>query len=165
MSYPNTLIFVDLVADDPSEAGKFYAEVFGWVNEGRPEGLFHRLVPGGNFLNPDGSESQIGNLHLGIFKAGNARPHPDAGGSEPRSFAAAEAGRRARVYVMVSDDDSVDRILSKAEELGADILWRDHYWKEFNGYNYAFRDPWGNEIVLWVKAGEDPQIPEGFTQE
>ena len=66
---------------------------------------------------------------------------------------------------MVSDDDSVERILTTAEQLGATILWRDHFWSEFNGYNHAFCDPWGNEIVLWVKAGENPQVPENYTQE
>ena len=30
---------------------------------------------------------------------------------------------------------------------------------------YAFRDPWGNEIVLWGKAGKDPIIPDGYTRE
>ena len=34
----NTLIFVDLASEDPSAAGKFYAEVFGWQNDARPEG-------------------------------------------------------------------------------------------------------------------------------
>ncbi|MEM6851435.1 MAG: VOC family protein [Pseudomonadota bacterium] len=165
MAYPNTLIFVDMVADDPSAAGEFYAAVFGWINEGRPEGVFHRLDPGGQFLNPDGSPSEIGNLHLGIFKSGNARPHPDPQGADPRDPAPGAAGRRARVYILVSDDDTPERILSEAEKRGAEILWRDHYWKEFNGYNYAFRDPWGNEIVLWVKAGPEPQIPDHFTKE
>src|SRR5882762_8173242 len=68
---PNTLIFVDLASDDPAAAGKFYAEVFGWRDDDRPYGVFHRMVPGGNFPNPDGSDSEIGNLHLGIFKAAN----------------------------------------------------------------------------------------------
>jgi hypothetical protein len=65
----------------------------------------------------------------------------------------------------VSDDDSAERILGAAVERGAEILWRNHYWKEFNGYNHAFRDPWGNEIVVWGKAGENPAIPVGFTRE
>ena len=62
MTQPNTLIFVDLASDDPAAAGRFYAEVFGWQNDARPEGVFHRMVPGGNYLNKDGSESEIGNL-------------------------------------------------------------------------------------------------------
>ena len=163
MSYPNTLIFVDLASDDPVAAGKFYAEVFGWEDDPRPAGVFHRMVPGQNFLNSDGSQSEIGNLHLGIFDAANARPHPDPAGVEPRTLS--KDGRKARVWILVSDDDSHERILNTAEKLGAEIMWRDHYWKEFNGYNHAFRDPWGNEIVLWVKAGENPQIPENYTRE
>jgi predicted enzyme related to lactoylglutathione lyase len=163
MSYPNTLIFVDLAADDPAAAGKFYAEVFGWRDDPRPHGVFHRMVPGENFLNKNGTPSEIGNLHLGIFNSANARPHPDPAGVEPRSLT--KEGRRARVWILISDDDSADRILDAATERGAEILWRDHYWQEFNGYNHAFRDPWGNEIVLWGKAGENPSIPRNFTRE
>jgi predicted enzyme related to lactoylglutathione lyase len=163
MAYPNTLIFVDLAADDPNAAGKFYAEVFGWEDDPRLDGLYHRMVPGQNFLNPDGSQSEIGNLHLGIGDCANFRPNPDPAGIEPRAMST--EGRKARVWIMISDDDSADRILGTAEKLGATILWRDHYWKEFNGYNHAFVDPWGNEILLWGKAGENPQIPDSFTQE
>ena len=80
MAYPNTLIFVDLPADDPDAAGKFYADVFGWEDDPRLDGLYHRMVPGQNFLNPDGSQSEIGNLHLGIGDCANFRPHPDSAG-------------------------------------------------------------------------------------
>jgi predicted enzyme related to lactoylglutathione lyase len=163
MTYPNTLIFVDLASDDTVAAGKFYAEVFGWTNEGRPEGIYHRLVPGDNFRNKDGSESQIGNFHLGIFDAANARPYPTAEGAEPRELS--RAGRKARIWILVSDDDTPKRILMAAEVRGATILWRNHYWKEFNGYNHAFEDPWGNEIILWGKAGDAPEIPANFTKE
>jgi len=78
MSYPNTLIFVDLASDDPAAAGEFYARVFGWQNDPRPAGVFHRMVPGQHFLNADGQPSEIGNLHLGIFDVKNARPIPGA---------------------------------------------------------------------------------------
>ncbi len=162
MAYPNTLIFVDLASDDPAAAGRFYAEVFGWEDDARPHGVYHRMVPGANFLK-DGKESEVGNLHLGIFDAKSARPHPDPAGVEPRTLS--PAGRKARIWIMVSDDDTPERILSTAERLGATILWRDHYWSEFNGYNHAFQDPWGNEIILWGKAGADPQVPSGYTRE
>jgi len=161
--YPNTLIFVDLASDDPSAAGCFYAEVFGWENDPRPEGVYHRMVPGQDFLNKDGSQSGIGNLHLGIYKAENARPHPNAGGVEPRILD--REGRRPRVWIMISDDDTPERILSAAIDRGARLLWTNHYWREFNGYNHAFRDPWGNEIVLWGKAGPDPVVPGHYTRE
>jgi predicted enzyme related to lactoylglutathione lyase len=163
MTLPNTLIFVDLAADDPAAAGAFYAEVFGWQNDARPDDVYHRMVPGGNFRHKDGSESAIGNLHLGIFKADNARPHPDPKGVAPRGLS--QDGRKPRIWILISDDDSADAILARAEARGATILWRNHYWTEFNGYNHAFADPWGNEIVLWGKAGENPQIPPSFTQE
>jgi predicted enzyme related to lactoylglutathione lyase len=163
MTTPNTLIFVDLASDDPVAAGSFYADVFGWQDDHRPTGVFHRMVPGGNFLNKDGTESQIGNLHLGIFNAANARPHPEKNGVEPRSLA--DGGRKARVWILVGDGQSYEEILDKAVQRGATLLWKDHYWKEFNGYNHAFRDPWGNEIILWGKAGPDPKVPAEFTRE
>jgi len=163
MAYPHTLIFVDLASDDPAAAGKFYSEVFGWRDDDRPLGLYHRMVPGGNFLKGDGTESEIGNLHLGIFRADNARPHPDPQGVEPRTLA--DGGRKARVWILVGDGQSHEDILKRATDRGATVLWTDHYWKEFNGFNHAFRDPWGNEIILWVKGGADPQIPPNYTRE
>ncbi len=163
MPQPNTLIFVDLASDDPAAAGQFYAEVFGWQDDARPAGVYHRMVPGGMFPNPDGSDSEIGNLHLGIFDAANARPHPDPAGVEPRTLAT--AGRKARIWILVGDGQFYEDILQRAVDRGATLLWRDHYWKEFNGYNHAFRDPWGNEIVLWGKAGPDPAVPADYTRE
>jgi predicted enzyme related to lactoylglutathione lyase len=163
MPYPNTLIFVDLPTDDTEAAGKFYHEVFGWEDDPRLNGLYHRMVPGQNFLNPDGEQSEIGNLHLGLCDVANARPHPETSGVEPRQLN--RSGRSPRIWVLVSDDDNVDRIMQTAEKLGAQTLWRNHYWAEFNGFNDAFQDPWGNEIILWTKAGQNPQVPEGFTQE
>ncbi len=163
MPYPNTLIFVDLMSDDPDAAGAFYADVFGWEDDPRLDGSYHRMVPGQNFLKSDGTPSSIGNLHIGIGDVANLRPHPEPAGVEPRTLA--REGRKTRLWVLVSDDDTPERILSAAESRGAEILWRNHYWKEFNGYNHAFRDPWGNEIVLWVKAGENPEIPDDYSRE
>jgi predicted enzyme related to lactoylglutathione lyase len=159
----NSLIFIDLASHDPAAAGAFYADVFGWQNDARPQGIYHRMVPGGFFQNKDGSDSGIGHLHLGIFDASHARPHPDPAGVEPREIA--QSGRKSRIWVLISDDDTPERILATAEKLGAKVLWRNHYWKEFNGYNHAFADPWGNEIILWGKAGENPQIPRDYTRE
>ncbi len=163
MAQPNTLIFVDFPSDDTVAASDFYAKVFGWTLEGRPTGVFHRAVPGGYFPLDDGSDSPVGNLHLGIYDAGNARPHPDPAGVEPRHVN--RDGRGLRVWILVSDDDNEDAILDRAIANGATELWRHHYWAEFNGFNGAFRDPWGTEVILWTKGGDDPQIPEGWTNE
>ena len=163
MAYPNTLIFVDLASDDPVTAGKFYAEVFGWEDDPRPAGVYHRMVPGQNFLNSDSKQSEVGNLHLGIFDAANARPHPDPKGVEPRHVDT--TGRKARIWIMVSDDDSADRIIDTAVKLGAKTLWRSHFWAEFNGFNDAFCDPWGNEIILWTKGGDTPEVPDNYSRE
>ena len=163
MTSPNTLIFVDLPSDNPENSAKFYAEVFGWEVEGRPTNVFHRAVPGGQFKKPDGTDSEIGNLHLGIFNVANVRPHPNTDGVEPRDLS--RAGRSTRVWILVSDDDSEERILNTAEKLGATILWRNHYWKEFNGFSGAFVDPWGNTLIAWTKGGDNPVIKEGATRE
>ena len=162
MTYPNTLIFVDFPSTDRGGGSAVHAEVFGWDVEGRPTGVFHRAVPGQHFQLDDGRPSPVGNLHLGIFDVTNARPHPDPAGADPRALS---AGGRPRIWILVSDDDTQDRILDTAEKLGATVLWRDHYWAEFNGFNGAFRDPWGNTVILWTKGGDEPNIPEGFTRE
>ena len=94
MPYPNTLIFVDFPSSDPAASAAFYAEVFGWLVEPRPEGVFYRIVPGQHFQLDDGSPSPIGNLHMGIYDAANARPHPETAGVEPRELA---DGGRSRV--------------------------------------------------------------------
>jgi predicted enzyme related to lactoylglutathione lyase len=163
MAQPNTLIFVDFPSDDTVAIADFYHEVFGWTVEGRPTGVFHRAVPGGFFPLDDGSDSPIGNLHLGFYDVNNARPHPDPAGVEPRHLS--RDGRSIRVWILVGDDDSEDAILDRAEKNGAKILWRHHYWKEFNGFNGAFEDPWGNTVVMWSKGGPDPVIGEGITRE
>jgi predicted enzyme related to lactoylglutathione lyase len=159
MGYPNTLIFVDFPSPDPGATARFYADVFGWEVEGRPAGQFHRIVPGQEFQLDNGQPSGVGNLHMGIYAVADGRPHP-SGYDDPTPA----TGRGVRVYILVSDDDSQDRILDTARERGATLLWRDHYWGEFNGFCGAFRDPWGTEIVLWSKGGDNPRIPEHFTR-
>jgi predicted enzyme related to lactoylglutathione lyase len=150
---PNTLIFVDLPTPEPDATARFYREVFGWVVEGRPDGVFYRCVPGGYFPNDDGSDSEVGNLHLGIFATDLAPPDP---ATPPAQGTGPIGGPAPRVYILVGDEDSEDAILARAEEHGATVLWRNLYWKEFNGFHAAFRDPWGTEIILWSKGGDAP---------
>src|SRR4051794_33445450 len=98
MGQPNTLIFVDFPTPDPEATANFYREVFGWLVEGRPDKVFYRIVPGGNFPNPDGTDSQVGNLHLGIFTTDLAPPDPNdppAHGTD-----ATPAGPAPRVYIL-----------------------------------------------------------------
>ena len=83
--------------------------------------------------------------------------------SNPRRRA--RRAERARVWILVADDDSDERILDTAVRLGATELWRKHYWAEFNGFNSAFLDPWGNTLILWTKGGSDPVVPEDWTRE
>lgn len=160
---PNTLIFVDFPSDDVEACARFYGDVFRWEVEGRPTGVFHRGVPGGFFPLEDGSDSTVGNLHVGFADVRNYRPHPDPAGSEPRTLA--RGGRGVRAWILVSDDDTEDDILDRAEKHGAKVLWRHHYWREFNGFNGAFEDPWGTTVVLWTKGGTDPAMPKGYTNE
>ncbi len=163
MTYPNTLVFVDYPTDDVNAARAFYAEVFNWEVEDRIADTFARIVPGQNFKLDDGTQGPTGNLHMGIYNAANARPHPDTAGVEPRE--ASGGGRTARTWILVGDEDSQDRILDTAVRLGATVLWRNHYWAEFNGNNGAFTDPWGNTFILWSKPGDNPTEQEGFTHE
>lgn len=163
MTYPNTLIFIDFPSDDPEASAQFYRDVFGWEVEPRPENEFYRIVPGQNFQLDDGTEGPTGNLHMGIRNVANSRPHPNSEGADPRELS--RQGGTVRVWILVSDDDSMEAIMARATERGATELWRNHYWAEFNGFNSAFEDPWGNTLILWGKAGEDPEIPEGWTNE
>ena len=110
MTTPNTLIFVDFPSPDPAAAAHFYEAVFGWKIEGRPEGVFHRIVPGGEFPLPDGTNSGVGNLHLGIYETRSALPDPTP---EPAGGTGRPEGPVPRVYILVSPDDSEDRILDK----------------------------------------------------
>jgi predicted enzyme related to lactoylglutathione lyase len=175
MSQPNVLVFVDFPTDDVTAARAFYAEVFNWEVEDRIADTFARIVPGGHFLNSDGSASEIGNLHMGISNAANMRPAKDQNPTEPTNLN--PGGRAIRAWILVSDDDSFERILEAAGRLGATELWRNHFWKEFGGANASFIDPWGNQIMLWshidgVEVDEDTHqvigealLPDGMTIE
>ena len=145
MTYPNTLIFVDFPSTDPAASAEFYAAVFGWEVEPRPDESFHRIVPGQSFMLDDGTPGTDGQPAHGDLPRGECAAASRSGGrgSTGRVPVGADA---PRVWILVSDDDSIDRILSEAESRGAQILWRDHFWAEFNGFNAAFVDPWGNTL-------------------
>lgn len=156
---PNTLIFVDFPSPDTETTADFYRQVMGWEIEGHPAGIFHRVVPGGEFPLADGSPSGVGHLHLGIYSTIEPRPDPT-----PPTAVADEAGtaRSApRVYVLVDDRAEQDRILTTAEKLGAAILWRDRYWREFDGWHASFRDPWGTQFILWIKPADEQDVEPG----
>ena len=88
------------------------------------------------------------------------------GGSGIGLAGAVDLGKAgARVVISGREVAKLDAAIAEAESRGAEILWRDHYWAEFNGFNAAFVDPWGNTLVLWVKGGENPAISEGMTSE
>ena len=116
MPYPNTLVFIDFPTDDVDAANAFYSEVFNWEIEERIPGIFHRIVPGQNFKVDDGSQGPTGNLHMGISNAANVRPHPAPEPSEPTYLK--PGGRAIRAWILVSEDDSFDRILEAADRLG-----------------------------------------------
>ena len=100
--------------------------------------------------------------------ASTTSPTPGRTPIPPASSHARRAPRVAplRIWILVADDDSDERILdTRRASLGATELWRNHYWAEFNGFNSAFLDPWGNTFVLWTKGGSDPVVPEGWTRE
>jgi len=174
VTYPNILVFVDFPVDDVDEANRFYSTVFGWEVEERIPGVFHRIVPGQTFL-VDGEPGPTGNLHMGIYLCKNARPHPVEAPPEPTRMH--DGGRHPRAWILVSDDDSFERILGDAEANGGTVLWRNHFWTEFGGANASFLDPWGNQIMLWAHLEgieQDPdthelvgdaKLPDGWTIE
>jgi predicted enzyme related to lactoylglutathione lyase len=174
--YPNILVFVDFPVDDVDAANRFYSTVFGWEVEERIPGVFHRIVPGQNFKLDDGSQGPTGNLHMGIYHAANARPHP-FGEAPHEPTRLHDGGRTTRAWILVSDDDEMDAIMDRAVANGGTELWRHHFWTEFGGANASFLDPWGNQLMLWEHLEgieQDPethelvgdaQLPDGWTIE
>jgi predicted enzyme related to lactoylglutathione lyase len=69
------------------------------------------------------------------------------------------SGPIPRMYVMVPDPPA---FLQRAIEMGATKLWDEVHWEEFDGRHAAFRDPWGNEVVLWRDKGT--YVPGGASQ-
>ncbi|HEY9557212.1 MAG TPA: VOC family protein [Acidimicrobiales bacterium] len=150
---PHTLIFVDLPSPDPEASGRFYEAVFGWTVEGRPAGTFHRIVPGGEFPGPDGKDSGVGNLHLGIYSTANPVPDPNV----PSTHAGERpSGPMPRVYILVDKDEEQEAIVGRAKENGATVDWELAWFGEFNGWCSSFTDPWGVQILLWTTGANRP---------
>jgi predicted enzyme related to lactoylglutathione lyase len=124
----NTLVFVDLPVSDTAAAQKFYADLFGWTINPRPEGVFHQIVPGEG-------------LHLGLFSTDQQYPDPSP---TPQP---ASSGLHTRTYILV--DDAPQTYLERALRLGGTKAWDEGWWEEFNGFHASFVDPWGNQIVMW----------------
>ncbi|MGH1489553.1 MAG: VOC family protein [Acidimicrobiales bacterium] len=175
MTYPNALVFIDFPVTDVDAANTFYTNVFNWEVEERIPGIFHRIIPGSNFKLEDGTESPVGNLHMGISYCGDVRPHPDPAPQEPLNMN--PGGRATRAWILVSEDDSFDRIMEAALANGGTELWRNHFWTEFGGANASFLDPWGNQLMLWQHLPDAEQdeethqvvgdftVPDGWTVE
>jgi len=176
MPYPNILVFMDIPVPDVAAGTEFYRTVMGWEIEERIPGVFNRIVPGQNQKVDDGSQGPNGNLHMGISLASDPRP-------DPRPLAEREGchmhdgGRTTRAWILISEDDDMDEIMDKAVANGGTELWRHHFWTEFGGANASFRDPWGNQIMLWehlegIEQDEethelvgDAKLPDGWTIE
>lgn len=147
----NIFIFVDLIVDDFVVVGEFYVDVFGWENDLCFYGVFYCMVLGGNMFDSDGNEMIIGNFYLGIYKVVNVCLYFDSEGVVFCEMVG--LGCKVWVWILVSDDDSMDVILVCVEVKGVKLLWKDYFWYEFNGFNVVFEDLWGNEIILWGKGG------------
>ncbi len=174
--YPNILVFVDIPVGDISAATDFYSEVFGWEIEDRIDAVFNRIVPGQNFKLDDGTQGPTPNLHMGLSLATDPRPDPRDESDRGRRRMH-DGGRTTRAWILVSDDDEMDRIMDTAVAKGGTELWRRHFWTEFGGANASFLDPWGNQLMLWQHLGDieqdpdthelvgDATLPEGWTIE
>ena len=82
MTYPNILVFVDFPTTDVNAARRTTPR----SSTGKSRIASRTRSPdrpGQNFLKGDGTQSEIGNLHMGVSHAANARPHPDPNPTEP----------------------------------------------------------------------------------
>lgn len=175
--YPNILVFVDIPVGDIAAGTEFYRSVFGWEIENRIDGIFNRIVPGQFFKLDDGSQGPTGNLHMGLSLAADSRPDPRPEAERGPRGLHDGGGRTTRAWILVSDDDDMDRIMDRAVANGGTELWRHHFWTEFGGANASFVDPWGNQIMCWQHLEgieQDPDthelvgdatLPEGWTIE
>ena len=130
--------------------------------EPRPADVFYRAVPGGHFPLDDGTDSPIGNLHLGVFDSANARPHPDPAGVEPRDVS--REGHTARTWVLVDDNDSrtassTPPSASAPPSCGATTTGPS------STATTARSSTRGATRYPVAKGGDKPQLPAGYTGE
>jgi hypothetical protein len=159
---PNTLIFVDLPSDDPAAAARFYAEVFGWQNDEKPAGVYHRMVPGGQFPNPMAPTARSATsiwafsmrpMRAPIPTAPGSNPAPCQDGPQAAHLDPDQRRRQRRTH-------SGRRHAARGKGTVAQPLLVD-----LQRLQPRLQDPWGNEIVLWGKAGPEPKVPADFTRE
>ena len=99
---------------------------------------------------------------MGIYDAPTPRP------TRTRPASSREAVRRSASSPFYQGEDTsfeTSRLHAVSAFPLSGHMPAVHSWAEFNGFNSAFQDPWGNTLVLWSKGGDDPQIPDGFTRE
>lgn len=117
---------IEIPADDPERARRFYTELFGWT--------FAPPVPGFEgyhmFTTPTG-ESGAGGA---IGKRGEMAPE------------------NLRTYVHV---DSIEESLARVEELGGTVLEGKSDVPGI-GWYAVLKDPEGNEMALWERTPEEP---------
>jgi uncharacterized protein len=113
---------VEIPADDPGRAKRFYEEVFGWT--------FPPEIPGFEgyhmFTTPAGQEGVGG----AIGKRGESAPE------------------KLRSYVHV---DSIDATLPRIAELGGTVVEAKSE-VQGQGWYAVFADTEGNELALWEAA-------------
>ena len=133
---------VQIVVDSarPHELADWWAEALGWPVEPQDEAFIQRMVDAGH-ASADDTVRHRGAL---VWRAGAALNSPDPG--RPRLlFQSVPEGKTVKNRLHLDVRVGAERREAEVARLlglGATELWRDHFWKEFNGFNHAFSDPW-----------------------
>lgn len=115
---------IEIPADDPERAKRFYSEIFGWTFAPEPPGFegYHM------FRTPAGEAGAGG----AIGKRGEMAPE------------------KLRTYVQV---DSIDETLAKVTELGGTVV-EPRAEVPGIGWYAVFRDSETNEMALWERTSQ-----------
>ena len=113
---------VEIPADEPERAKRFYTDVFGWSFEPETPGFegYH------TFTTPVGRDGTAG----AIGKRGEMAPE------------------QLRLYANV---DSIDETLAKIAEAGGSVV-EGKAEVPGMGWYAVFKDPEGNELALWESS-------------